>query len=169
MQFKVLSRVVEGQHEGFKTATMVLYMTNIIEILYKAPGFYKLQSLSFFRTVSRILQGICSLSNGKVHVRCWWNSRSDFGDESCYCHWSCWCFDFKMYVKLIWLNNLFIRHDTTYSYIQWFTRLWHANPFSSLRIVKNWRLWWMDWRYSVKEWFELYSLLINNQACIKKC
>lgn len=72
-----------------------------------------------------------------------------------------------MYVKLIWLNNLFIRHDTTYSYIQWFTRLWHANPFSSLRIVKNWRLWWMDWRYSVKEWFELYSLLINNQACVK--
>jgi len=41
MQFKVLSRVVEGQHEGFKTATMVLYMTNIIEILYKAPGFHK--------------------------------------------------------------------------------------------------------------------------------
>ena len=41
MPLKVLSRVVEGQHEGFKTATMVLYMTNIIEILYKGPGFNK--------------------------------------------------------------------------------------------------------------------------------
>ena len=45
MPLKVLSRVVEGQHEGFKTATMVLYMTNIIEILYKALGFYKLAKI----------------------------------------------------------------------------------------------------------------------------
>ena len=102
MRFEVLSRVVEGQHQGFKTATMVLYMTNIIEILYKAPGFYELES-QVHRSVRRIRPGICNLSNGKVHVRCWWNSRSHVGDESGYSHWSCGRFNFKMYVYLFFI------------------------------------------------------------------
>ena len=52
MQLIVLGRIAEGPHKGIKTATMVLYMTNIIEILYKESAVYPMEK--FMSDVGKI-------------------------------------------------------------------------------------------------------------------